>query len=102
VEVVLEQRQDVLTVPVSAVQQDAETPYVWVKDAENLAQRRDVVVGLETLEAIEIVSGLQEGDEVVAAIPPDVNLSPGQPLGEPGSDGAAGMDDPAGGHEEGR
>ncbi|WP_039724795.1 efflux RND transporter periplasmic adaptor subunit [Leptolyngbya iicbica] len=98
VDIVLEQRQNALVVPVTAVQRDGESPYVWVRDAANLAQQREVTIGLETLEAVEITSGLQEGDEIVVSIPPEVTLSPGQPLnteaedspGVPPSDGRAG------------
>ena len=80
VDVIVDQRQDALVVPVTAVQRDGESPYVWVRDAANLAQRREITVGLETLEAVEITSGLQAGDEIVVSLPPDANLSPGQPL----------------------
>ena len=88
VEIVLEQRQNALIVPVTAIQRDAATPYVWVRDGENTAQQRDVETGLETLEAIEIRSGLQEGDEVIVLIPPEVVLTPGQPLAAPQPEGA--------------
>lgn len=80
VDVIVDQRQDALVVPVTAVQRDGESPYVWVRDADNLARRREVTIGLETLEAVEITAGLQVGDEIVVALPPDANLSPGQPL----------------------
>ena len=83
VDVVLNQRSQALVVPVTALQRDAETPYVWVKDANNQARRREVTIGLETLEAVEVLSGLQAGDEIVIAVPPDADLSPGQLLGHP-------------------
>ncbi|MDB9528282.1 efflux RND transporter periplasmic adaptor subunit [Oscillatoria sp. CS-180] len=83
VDVVLEERQNVLVIPVTALQRDAGNPYVWVKDAEGLAQQREVTVGLETLETIEILSGLQEGDEIVVAVPPETDLVPGSPLTPP-------------------
>ncbi|MEL6382490.1 MAG: efflux RND transporter periplasmic adaptor subunit [Cyanobacteria bacterium J06626_18] len=83
VEVVLNQRQNVLVIPVTALQRDAATPYVWVRDANDTAQQREVETGLETLEAIEIVAGLQAGDEVIVSLPPEVTLTPGQPLIDP-------------------
>ncbi len=83
VEVVLNQRQNVLVIPVIALQRDAATPYVWVRDANDTAQQRPVETGLETLEAIEIVAGLQAGDEVIVSLPPEVTLTPGQPLTDP-------------------
>ena len=83
VEIVLEQRENALVVPVTAIQRDAAMPYVWVRDAANTAQQRDVETGLETLEAVEITAGLQLGDEVIVSIPPEVVLTPGQPLATP-------------------
>jgi HlyD family secretion protein len=100
VDIVLEQRQDALVVPVTAVQRDAETPYVWVKDADHKARQREVRLGLETFESVEILSGLQVGDEIVVALPPETVLSVGQPLGTPdtgGPGGASGPGDRSGG-----
>ena len=88
VEIVLEQRQNALVVPVTALQRDAATPYVWVKTADNTAQQQEVEIGLETLESVEILSGLQAGDEIVVFLPPDVVLTPGQPLTVPQLEGA--------------
>ncbi|MGF1459581.1 MAG: efflux RND transporter periplasmic adaptor subunit [Leptolyngbyaceae cyanobacterium] len=102
VEIVLEQRQNALAVPVAAIQRDSPTPYVWVQDAAGLAQQREVSLGLETLESAEITAGLQPGDMVVVAIPPEVSLSPGQPL-DIGSDSGAGdgQNDESGGRRQG-
>jgi HlyD family secretion protein len=90
VDIVLEQRSQVLVVPVAALQRDAETPYVWVKDADNTARRREVTIGLETLEAVEILAGLQAGDEIVVSMPPEAELQPGQPLSSPNANPASG------------
>lgn len=87
VEIVQQQRQDALIVPVTALQRDAATPYVWLKDVDNTAQRQEVETGLETLEAIEVVSGLQTGDDVVVSVPPEATLTAGQPLASPGEAG---------------
>lgn len=83
VDIILQQRQDALVVPVAALQRDADGPYVWVQDAENRAQKRPVTVGLETLEAIEILSGLDAGDEVVVGLPPEAEMTPGSLLTTP-------------------
>lgn len=84
VEIILQRRQNVLVVPVTAIQRDGEMPYVWVRDADNTAQQREVEVGLETLDSVEILSGLEAGDEIVVSIPPEATLTPGQPLASPG------------------
>lgn len=83
VDIVLEQRANAITVPVTALQRDAGLPYVWVRDVNNTAQKREVQIGLETLESIEILSGLAVGDEIVVSLPPEVTLVPGQPLALP-------------------
>jgi HlyD family secretion protein len=80
VEIILEQRRSVLTVPLTAVQNDAETPYVWVRTEEGTAAKREVRLGLQNLQSVEILSGLESGDEVVTSIPPDQSLAPGTPL----------------------
>lgn len=99
VDIVLDQREAALVVPVTAVQRDAESPYVWIKDAENTARKREVSLGLETLEAVEILSGLQVGDEIVVNVPPDIDLSEGQPLGSSSPPSPGGM--PASGGRRG-
>ncbi|MEM9007216.1 MAG: efflux RND transporter periplasmic adaptor subunit [Cyanobacteria bacterium P01_F01_bin.86] len=83
VEIILNQRPNALVIPVTALQRDAANPYVWVRDADNTAQQREIETGLETLEAIEVVAGLQPGDEVIVSLPPDETLTPGQPLMDP-------------------
>ncbi|MBD2234768.1 efflux RND transporter periplasmic adaptor subunit [Phormidium tenue] len=77
VEVILAQRENALALPTNAIQQaDGET-FVWVVDANSRAQKRPVTTGLDTLEAVEIVSGLQDTDTVILTPPPDQSLEPG-------------------------
>lgn len=82
VEIILAQRTDVVTVPIAAIQADGESPYVWVKDRDSTAQQRPVTTGLQNVEVVEITAGLEDGDEVVVNLPPDVTLVPGMPLAE--------------------
>ena len=62
-EIVLQQVQDVLTLPESAIQYDGDQTYVFVL-TEGEYVRRDVVTGLSDGVNIEIKEGLQEGDTV--------------------------------------
>jgi HlyD family secretion protein len=74
VAVILVQRENALALPTNAIQQaDGET-FVWVVDADSRAQKRPVTTGLNTLEAVEIVSGLQDTDTVILTPPPDQPL----------------------------
>ena len=42
-----------------------ERNFVWVVDNEGKARRKEVEVGLETDEEVEIVGGLEEGTEII-------------------------------------
>ncbi|MFH7245637.1 MAG: efflux RND transporter periplasmic adaptor subunit [Spirulina sp.] len=65
VEVILVQRPNVVAVPLSALQQDEDTPYVWVVGEDNTVEKRSVVTGLTTLDAVEITSGLRENETII-------------------------------------
>lgn len=80
VEIVLEQRQAVVTVPLTAIQDEGSSQFIWVKDQDNRAQKQEVMVGLQNLRSAEIVSGLQAGHEIVPALSPGIELIPGTPL----------------------
>ena len=71
VEIILAQQTDVIVVSLAALQRSQGMTFVWIKDARGLAQKREVVLGLEGLASVEIVSGLEVGDEVIL---PDVDL----------------------------
>ena len=65
VDLLIEERQNVLTVPVAAVQRDAGAPYVWVAGDDGLAHRREVRVGLTSAGRAQILSGLVPGERVI-------------------------------------
>ncbi len=65
IKILLEEKQNVLTIPSIALIQRDDTTYVNVKTGENQSEEREVTVGLETDELVEILSGLSESDEVV-------------------------------------
>jgi len=56
-------RPDALVIPQQAVLDDA---YVFVVGADNRAVRKDVTFGLQNDRLIEVVSGLEEGEMVIA------------------------------------
>lgn len=79
VELVLAQRQNVLTLDVEAVQRDGQDAFVWVMDEDRTAQRQLITVGLESLTDVEVTAGLRAGDRVV--VPSlETPLRPGLPL----------------------
>jgi multidrug efflux pump subunit AcrA (membrane-fusion protein) len=62
---VLERRQDVLTVPIEALGSRSEPITVLVVGSDRRLQERQVKTGMETPDRVEVVSGLDEGDAVV-------------------------------------
>ncbi len=63
--ILLEEKESVLTIPAVALIQRDDKMYVNVKTGENKSEEREITVGLETDELVEILSGLSESDEIV-------------------------------------
>ena len=62
----LDSRHDVLRVPASAVSTINGETVVYYQDDEGMKAYKKVTVGLEAKELIEVISGLEEGDLVIA------------------------------------
>lgn len=58
-------RPNILTVPVQAIRHGESKNSVLFVDPQNRVQERDVVLGVESSDRAEIVSGLSEGDRVI-------------------------------------
>ncbi|WP_081402884.1 efflux RND transporter periplasmic adaptor subunit [Scytonema hofmannii] len=80
VEVIQDRRINVLIIPLEVLQ-TGERPFVWVKDRESRAQKREVTLGLQALTAVEVKSGLREGDRVVQ-VAPTQTMTPNSPIQE--------------------
>jgi RND family efflux transporter MFP subunit len=65
IEIVLEEKADVLTVPLIAIAQRNGKNYVQVKTGPKTFEDREITLGIETYELAEVLSGLSEKDEVV-------------------------------------
>ena len=66
IDIILDQKEEVLSVPNESVSQNEEGEYfVWLKDEENKAQKQIVEIGLEGLLNTEIIEGLESDDIVV-------------------------------------
>ncbi|WNV73941.1 efflux RND transporter periplasmic adaptor subunit [Geodermatophilus sp. DSM 44513] len=61
--------EDVLVVPVTAVQGSVQQGNVWVVGPDGAQQERAVVLGLTDGEQVEVREGLAEGDEVLLFVP---------------------------------
>ena len=65
VEIVIEERRDVLTIPAAAVQRDGAGPFVWVAGDDGLAHRREIRTGLVAGGRSQVLSGLAATDHVI-------------------------------------
>ncbi len=65
VDVILDQRSQVLVLPEKAVHKSVDGAFVYVLDAQGLRVMQPVTTGLAAEGYVEIVSGLSEGDGVV-------------------------------------
>lgn len=79
VEIIQEQRQNVLTLDPSAIERSESKPFVWIRDDYGKAQKRPITLGLEGATHVEVRSGLRP-DEHVILPPPETPLKPGTPV----------------------
>ncbi len=64
-QIILETKNDVLAIPLIATRQRDDKWFVDVQSGKNEAMEREITVGLETEDMIEVLSGLSESDQVV-------------------------------------
>ena len=67
-EIVVEQYEDALYVPVQCVVRLGGEPTVWVRGRDGVRERR-VEIGLDDNRVVRVLSGLEEGEEVLMAPP---------------------------------
>ncbi len=58
-------RNDALTIPIEAIQRGENHDSVMLVDSENKVQPREVKIGIESPNSVEILSGLNPGDRVI-------------------------------------
>lgn len=63
----LERKNDALTVPLQAVDRNGEQATILLVDPSNRLQQRTIELGLENASDAEVLSGLNEGDRVVVS-----------------------------------
>ena len=65
VKLVLRHKTNVLTIPIQAMQRNGSAAKVLIVDPEGRIQEREVQLGIETSDWVEVLSGLSENDQVV-------------------------------------
>ncbi len=58
-------RSDALTIPITAIQRSDNKTSVLVVDAQDRVQVREVQLGVETPNTVEVLGGLREGERVI-------------------------------------
>ena len=64
VKVILQHKENVLTLPVEAVSGDTK-PTVWLVNAKSQLEERPIKIGMRTDSEVEVLSGITDGDNVV-------------------------------------
>lgn len=85
-EFLVAEKKGVLVIPLRAVRTEQGRKFVQVLPADPAAKpvSREVQVGMQTSDSVEVLSGLKEGEKVVTA-----TITPGPPKGGPGGAGGA-------------
>ena len=76
VEIILEDKNNVVVVDTELIQRDEQSPYVWVLNEQNKAEKKTITLGLEGLLQVEVTSGLDSGD-IIIQTPTDESIQPG-------------------------
>ena len=63
----LEQKDNVPTVPLQAVNHEADRTTVFVVNHQNQLEDRPVTLGLQTATDAEVVSGIADGEQIVVS-----------------------------------
>jgi len=63
----LQHKDNTLTLPAQAVVMNGDQAYVLVVDQTNHVEKRNVMVGIQTANRMEITSGLHDGEQVIAS-----------------------------------
>jgi len=81
VEIIIQEKENALLVPASAVKEEGQRTFVFVKNAQGQPERRAVVLGIRNDAFVEVMEGLQEGEEVFVTPPEGAGVSPSSTSG---------------------
>jgi RND family efflux transporter MFP subunit len=62
---ILKQHKDVLTVPIQALERNSAGAIVLIVDAQGRVEKRQVKLGVESSDRVEVVAGLADNDRVI-------------------------------------
>lgn len=76
VEIIVEEKEDALLVPVSAIREEGGKSFVFVKSPQGQPERREVTLGVRSDTFVEVVRGVEEGEEVFVTPPEEPRETP--------------------------
>ncbi|MFM6369444.1 MAG: efflux RND transporter periplasmic adaptor subunit, partial [Dolichospermum sp.] len=68
VTLIIFKRENVITIPNDAIQQNDSQTFVWMRDKQGKSFKKIIKIGLQGLDNIEVISGLKPGDEILIPI----------------------------------
>jgi HlyD family secretion protein len=72
----IQNKTDVLTIPLDAMQQAQGKRFVQLKKADGTVEKQhEIKVGIRSKTAIEVTEGLKEGDQIVIPVREQTNMS---------------------------
>jgi len=75
-EILIQNKTDVLTIPLDAMQQAQGKRFVKLKKADGtVEEQHEIKVGIRSKTAIEVTEGLKEGDQIVIPVREQTNMS---------------------------
>jgi RND family efflux transporter MFP subunit len=63
--IILKQQNDALTIPIQALERNSSGATVLIVDAQGRVEERQVKLGVETSNRVEVLTGLEESDRVI-------------------------------------
>ncbi len=59
------QAEQAVLVPMQAIQTDKDGSFVYIVNGENMVEKRRIETGISSMEEVEVLSGLEEGEQVL-------------------------------------
>jgi len=75
VRIITDKKTDILILPLETLVEEGDKRFVFFY-SQGIAQKREITTGISSLEEIEVISGLEEGDEVI--VPAGLKLKDGE------------------------
>lgn len=70
---IIDIKEATLLIPIAAVVEDTDSNFVWLVGEDDRIKRREVEIGTSSIDEIEILLGLVEGDRIISQPSADLN-----------------------------